>query len=61
MRRGMDAITFIKETGFPAGAFVMLYALFRTTLAENTRALQELSHVIREVRGLLLRLNGAAK
>lgn len=57
----MDAITFIKEIGFPAAAFVMLYALFRTTLAENTRALQELSHTIREVKGLLLRLNSMEK
>ena len=56
----MDWITCIKEIGFPAAAFVMLFALVRTTLSENTRAVQELAQTIRELKGLLLRLNGAA-
>ena len=54
----MDVIRFIKEIGFPAAAFVMLYVFMRTTLAENTRALQELAQTIRELKGSLLRLNG---
>ena len=53
----MDWIACIKEIGFPAVAFVMLFVLLRTTLSENTRAVQELAQTIRELKGLLLRLN----
>lgn len=54
----MDVAGFIRDVGFPAAAFVMLFALVRTTLAENTRAVHELAQSIRELKGLLLRMNG---
>lgn len=54
----MDLLAAVKEIGFPAAAFTMLYLLMRTTLTENTRALQDLDRTIRELKGYLLRCNG---
>lgn len=51
----MEIVTAIRDVGFPAAAFVMLFTLVRTTLAENTRAIQELVQTIRELNAHLVR------
>ena len=52
------SLSFIKEVGFPAAAFVMLFALVRSTLNENTKALNELRETVGELKGYLLRMSG---
>ncbi len=47
---GPDWIAGIREIGFPAAAFVMLFALVITTLRDNTKAIQELVVAVRELR-----------
>lgn len=50
----MEILSAVKDVGFPAAAFIMLYAFMRTTLSENTRALHELAQTIRELKGCLM-------
>ena len=47
---GLEYLGYIREVGFPAAAFLLLFYLVRTTLRENTAALQELVVVVRELR-----------
>jgi hypothetical protein len=51
----MDLIQAIKEIGFPAAAFVLMYQMNRATIAANTEALNQVKAALDEIRGLLSR------
>ncbi|MGC8833847.1 MAG: hypothetical protein ACP5R4_07295 [Armatimonadota bacterium] len=54
-----EAVTrLIGNVGFPIGAFLMLYRLVTGTLAENTRAVQELRAAVTELRAALVQAAG---
>jgi len=50
----LDIWAGIREIGFPAAAFVLLWVMMGRQLRDNTRALQELAGAIREVRGVIV-------
>ncbi len=54
----MEVVQLIKEVGFPIAAFLLMFWLVRTSIAENTRALNELRDVICEWGGYLKRAAG---
>jgi inactivated superfamily I helicase len=47
---GLDWLALIKEVGFPAAAFVLLFILYRTSLSDNTRAINDLRSTIGDLR-----------
>ncbi|MGQ9698495.1 MAG: hypothetical protein ACUVRO_10955 [Armatimonadota bacterium] len=54
-----DTITrLIANVGFPIAAFLMMYRLVTETLAENTRAVQELRTAVDELRTALAKTGG---